>query len=182
MVRGLLRFVFAAWLSTVAVASAATEPNTGTATPLLQFNTPELNLRYHALISELRCPKCQNQNLADSDAPIAEDLRGELQRLLNEGYSDEEILQFMTTRYGTFVLYKPPFENNTLLLWGLPAVLLLTGLLLLVFLLRRNRASSILLNNANSEHNASVADVDVQVDALLKRMAAQQSDEQKDDQ
>ena len=84
--------------------------------------------RYQNLISELRCPKCQNQNLAGSDAPIAEDLRGEVHRLIRSGSSDQEILQHMLDRYGDFVLYRPRFTLETLALWLGPLVLVLIGL------------------------------------------------------
>lgn len=84
--------------------------------------------RYQALIEELRCPKCQNQNLAGSDAPIAEDLRNEVYRLINSGSSDQEILQYMLDRYGDFVLYRPRFTLETLALWLGPGVLVLLGL------------------------------------------------------
>ena len=91
---------------------------------------------------ELRCPKCQNQNLADSDAPIAEDLRNELHKLINQGHSDAKILEFMQMRYGNFVLYNPPLEGKTLMLWLMPLALLLLGLLVVWFVVRRNRNSS----------------------------------------
>lgn len=110
-----------------------------TAVNLKSFASDIDEARYHALISELRCPKCQNQNLADSDAPIAEDLRNELHRLINADFSDAQILDFMQTRYGNFVLYNPPLETNTLLLWVLPLLLLIAGLLVLLVVVRRNR-------------------------------------------
>jgi cytochrome c-type biogenesis protein CcmH len=88
------------------------------------FNDSTLELRYKQLSAELRCPKCQNQNIAASDAPIARDLRKLLHRQLQAGDSDEEILQYMVARYGEFVLYRPRFEGVTLLLWLFPVVLL----------------------------------------------------------
>ena len=81
--------------------------------------------RYRSLIEELRCPKCQNQNIADSDAPIATDLRNEIFRMLEEGKSNEEIIDFLVSRYGDFVLYKPPLTSRTLLLWYGPALSLI---------------------------------------------------------
>jgi len=92
-----------------------------------EFDDSSLRERFNALNFELRCPKCQNQNLAGSDAPIAADLRGEIYRLLKEGKSDAEIKHFLVERYGTYVLYRPPLERKTLLLWSLPAILLLVG-------------------------------------------------------
>lgn len=95
------------------------------------FASEELRARYLRFASELRCPKCQNQNLADSNAPIAADLRHELYRLLKDGRSDAEIVEFMVSRYGEYVLYKPRLEPRTWLLWGTPALLLLAGLVVL---------------------------------------------------
>ncbi|MCG4453660.1 cytochrome c-type biogenesis protein CcmH [Pseudomonas sp. MMS21-TM103] len=99
--------------------------------------------RYRSLIEELRCPKCQNQNIADSDAPIAMDLRAEVYRMMGEGQSNEQIIDFLVSRYGDFVLYKPPVTARTLLLWYGPAGLLLSGFVLLgvVVLRRRGRKS-----------------------------------------
>lgn len=100
--------------------------------------------RYRNLIEELRCPKCQNQNIADSDAPIALDLRAEVYRMLGEGQSNEQVIEFLVSRYGDFVLYKPPVTARTLLLWYGPAGLLVTGFVLLgvVVLRRRGKKSA----------------------------------------
>lgn len=105
----------------------------------VRFADEGQRLRYQRFVAELRCPKCQNQNLADSDAPIAADLRRELVRLLREGRSDTEIVDFMVARYGEYILYKPPLEPRTWLLWGGPAVLLAGGLVLVVLMVRRSR-------------------------------------------
>lgn len=88
--------------------------------------------RYQVLVEELRCPKCQNQNLSGSNSPIAADLRRELHRMIEQGASDDEIKAFMVKRYGNFVLYRPPLDSNTLILWGLPAVLGLIAMLVAV--------------------------------------------------
>ncbi|MDQ7912225.1 cytochrome c-type biogenesis protein CcmH [Pseudomonas sp. 102515] len=95
--------------------------------------------RFQALTRELRCPKCQNQDLADSNAPIAGDLRREIQRLMAAGRSDDEIIAHLEQRYGEFIRYRPPFEGRTLLLWLLPALGLLGGTGLLLVLTRRRR-------------------------------------------
>lgn len=94
------------------------------------FETDAQKQRYHHLIEELRCPKCQNQNLAESDAPIAQDLRRELHRMLSEGRSDDAIIEYMVMRYGNFVLYRPPLDKNTLILWAAPGLFLLFGLII----------------------------------------------------
>lgn len=95
--------------------------------------------RFQALTRELRCPKCQNQDLADSNAPIAGDLRREIQRLMVVGQSDEQIIAYLEQRYGEFIRYRPPFEGRTLLLWTLPVLGLLGGAGVLVVLTRRRR-------------------------------------------
>ena len=87
--------------------------------------------RFKQLTLELRCLVCQNQNLADSDAQLAHDLRAEVHEMLVAGKSDDEIKQFMVERYGDFVLYRPPVQKNTYLLWLAPMVLLLIGAVVL---------------------------------------------------
>lgn len=105
-----------------------------------EFASADEQERYLRFTAELRCPKCQNQNLADSNAPIATDLREQLYRLLREGRSDDEIVDFMVTRYGEYVLYKPRIEPRTWLLWGGPFLMLAVGMVVAVSILRRARA------------------------------------------
>lgn len=105
-----------------------------------EFSDPALQLRYQLLSSELRCPKCQNQNIADSNAPIAKDLRKLLYQQLEAGASDEEILDYMVARYGEFVRYRPSFNSATAVLWLAPALLLLAGIVILALTLRNRRA------------------------------------------
>jgi len=102
------------------------------------FADPALQARYQHLTHLLRCPKCQNQTIAESPVGIADDLRREVRRMLLEGKSDQEILDFMSERFGDFVLYKPPFAARTVILWLAPA-LLLTGALATVFIIIRRR-------------------------------------------
>jgi cytochrome c-type biogenesis protein CcmH len=97
----------------------------------LVFENQQQQDRFDKLTQELRCLVCQNQNLADSDAPLAHDLRREVHTMLQTGQSDEQIKQFMVERYGDFVLYRPPVQINTYLLWLAPLVLLLGGALVL---------------------------------------------------
>ena len=94
---------------------------------LLAFPDDATRERYYDLIDQLRCPKCQNQNLADSDAPIAADLRAQVHRLLLAGQGDSQIIDDLTARYGSFVRYSPPLTVGTSVLWLLPALLLLIG-------------------------------------------------------
>ncbi|HCN44935.1 MAG TPA: cytochrome c-type biogenesis protein CcmH [Pseudomonas sp.] len=95
--------------------------------------------RYRELTKELRCPKCQNQDIADSNAPIAADLRREIFRLLGEGKSNQQIVDFMVDRYGDFVRYKPALNAKTWLLWFGPAVLLLGGIGVMAVIVRKRR-------------------------------------------
>jgi len=96
------------------------------------------------LISELRCLVCQNQSLADSDAELAHDLRAEVYEMVQDGKSDQEIIDFLVARYGDFVLYNPPLKPSTYLLWFGPfALMLLAGVLLLRAVRRQKRAASV---------------------------------------
>ena len=96
--------------------------------------------RFRDLTKELRCPKCQNQDIADSNSPIAMDLRREIFRMLGEGKDNEQIIGFMVDRYGDFVRYKPALTGKTALLWFGPAALLLGGVLVIGLIVRRRRA------------------------------------------
>ncbi|MFA0927317.1 cytochrome c-type biogenesis protein CcmH [Pseudomonas syringae pv. tagetis] len=98
--------------------------------------------RYSELTKELRCPKCQNQDIADSNAPIAADLRKEIYRMLGEGQSDQQIIDFMVDRYGDFVRYKPSLNTRTWLLWFGPAGLLIGGVVVIGFIVARRRKAS----------------------------------------
>lgn len=108
-----------------------------------EFRDEAERARYRTLVEELRCPKCQNQNIADSNAPIAMDLRREIFRMLAENKSNDEIVEYLVARYGDFVRYKPPVNTKTLLLWYGPIALLVLGFgVLAMILMRRRRASS----------------------------------------
>lgn len=95
--------------------------------------------RFRELTKELRCPKCQNQDIADSNAPIATDLRREIFRMLGEGKDNQQIIDFMVDRYGDFVRYRPALNAKTALLWFGPAGLLLGGIVIIVVIVRRRR-------------------------------------------
>ena len=101
---------------------------------------PDLDKRTHALASELRCLVCQNQTLADSNAPLAVDLRNQVREQLKSGKSERDVVDFLVARYGDFVLYRPPLKASTVLLWAGPFILLAFGLFLLIQRIRR-RAS-----------------------------------------
>ena len=95
--------------------------------------------RFRDLTKELRCPKCQNQDIADSNAPIAADLRKEIFRMLGEGKDNQQILDFMVARYGDFVLYKPALTSKTAVLWFGPLALLVGGLVVIGVIVGRRR-------------------------------------------
>ncbi len=107
------------------------------------FDSTEDEATYDSLIKELRCLVCQNQNIADSDAELAVDLRREIYSMIGQGKSKSEILDFMVQRYGEFVLYKPRFSARTLVLWLGPAVLLLTGGFVLYRTTRSSKKKSV---------------------------------------
>ena len=107
-----------------------------------EFSDPALEARYHALSEELRCPKCQNQNIAASNAPISRDLRRLLYEQLEAGATDDEIRDYMVARYGEFVLYRPRFTGVNVLLWLAPVLLLAAGGVVLFLVLRSRGAPS----------------------------------------
>jgi cytochrome c-type biogenesis protein CcmH len=100
---------------------------------------PVLEERVMKLSKELRCLVCQNETLADSRAELANDLRGQIREQMHAGKSDKEIIAYLTARYGKFILYNPPIDPTTYLLWFGPFVLLLAGLLILFRYLRQRR-------------------------------------------
>ena len=104
-----------------------------------QFDSPEQEARFRQLGYELRCPKCQNQAIGDSDAEISGGLRAEVYRMLKDGATDEEIKEFMVARYGRYVLYNPPLDKHTLILWFGPAVLLILGGILVGLRIRQSK-------------------------------------------
>ena len=101
-----------------------------------RFDDPEMQARYEKLISEVRCLQCQNQSIKDSNVTLAADLRREIARMIDEGQTDEEIAEFLVTRYGEFALYRPRMTGKTLILWLVPFVLVLLGMLALVRVVR----------------------------------------------
>jgi cytochrome c-type biogenesis protein CcmH len=102
---------------------------------------PVLEKRVLALAEELRCLVCQNQTLAESNAPLAEDLRNQLREKMREGKSDREVVDFLVERYGDFVLYRPPLKATTILLWFGPLLLLAVGFAVLLRRVQRRRAT-----------------------------------------
>lgn len=101
------------------------------------FDDPELQARYEKIIAEVRCLKCQNQTIKDSNAFLASDLRREIRRLLEEGKTDDEVYDFLVARYGDFALYRPRTSGRTLILWIAPVLFLFFGAFLLWRVVRR---------------------------------------------
>jgi len=132
-----LLFAFGVLLVPVMVPLMA--PMTALAAEPLSFASDEQEQRFKDLTEELRCAVCQNQSLADSDAPLAHDLRQEIHDMMMDGQSNEQIRGFLVDRYGDFVLYRPAIGGNTLLLWLAPALLLLGGGAVVAYSVRRHR-------------------------------------------
>ncbi|MEO6112686.1 MAG: cytochrome c-type biogenesis protein [Nitrospiraceae bacterium] len=116
-------------------------------------DNPQVEARLKTLAVELRCLVCQNQTLADSHAPLAEDLRREVREMIAKGMSDREIIDFLVQRYGDFVLYRPPWKASTTLLWLGPFLLLIAGATGLVFALRRRQKKLVDVTLSEAEHN-----------------------------
>ena len=125
----------------------------------LNFTSPQQESDYHQLTESLRCPQCQNNNIADSNATIAVDMRGKVFELLQEGKSKNDVVDYMVARYGNFVTYDPPMTAGTLVLWIAPLLLVLLGV---VFLLRRKPKAQSAVKSQDvltDEDNARLAEL-----------------------
>jgi cytochrome c-type biogenesis protein CcmH len=118
------------------LAIAATAALAGVAKPMGE--DPALEARLKSVSQELRCLVCQNSTLADSSAPLAEDLRREIRTLMHEGKSDKEVVAYLVARYGDFVLYRPPVNNSTAFLWFGPFLILIIGAFVLYRVLKKH--------------------------------------------
>jgi len=119
-----------------------------------KFENPEQEEQYKRLVTELRCLVCQNQNLADSNAELAQDLRQEVYEMIQNGATDEEIISFMVARYGDFVLYRPPFKTTTAFLWIGPFIILAAGFVILLIFIRKRRQTVAVELDANQKARA----------------------------
>lgn len=120
-----------------------------------EFDDPAQQRQFTQLTAELRCPKCQNQNIADSDAPLAADLREKVYTMTRGGASHEQIVEFMTQRYGDFVTYRPPLKPLTWVLWFGPLVAMLAvASLVVLWISRRNRQRAAEASALNAEERA----------------------------
>ncbi|HBH11268.1 MAG: cytochrome C biogenesis protein [Legionellales bacterium] len=102
----------------------------------ITFNNKNLEQRYYSLIEEIRCLVCQNQSLADSDAPLAQDLRNEIYKMIHSKKSNNQITNYLVERYGDFVLYRPPLKKNTWFLWFGPFLFLAIAFFIVFFVIR----------------------------------------------
>lgn len=126
---------------------------------IYQFPDSQTELRYRGLIDEFRCPKCLNTNLAGSDAPIARDLRRTVHRLVvTEGFTDDQVRDFLQERYGDFVLYSPPFKPGTWILWLAPLGFVLFGAIILLRTVRHQGA--VPLNESEQRRLAAIVGTD----------------------
>ena len=122
---------------------------------VLNFTSQEQEKEYQQLTQELRCPQCQNNNIADSNATIAVDMRAKVFELLQEGKSKQQVVDYMVQRYGNFVTYDPPLTAATIMLWVLPLLLVLFGIALVL---------------QNQEQNVSVEQMESLTDAEQQRL------------
>ncbi len=130
LLRPLRAILLASFLALAALGAAAKDAPPAAADPALEA-------RLWAIAIELRCLVCQNQTIADSNADLAVDLRNQVREMLKQGKSEREIIDYMTARYGDFVLYRPPVKGATMLLWFGPVVFMAGGLVVLWLVLRR---------------------------------------------
>ncbi len=127
------------WLRAAVCGALLAVSMPGFADELYEFENPAEQQRFWALTEQLRCLVCQGQSIAESHAPLATDLRDQTYRMVQEGRSDQEIIQYMTARYGDFVLFRPPVQSSTYLLWFGPFAVLLVGLVVMLRVARRRR-------------------------------------------
>lgn len=136
-----MKKLFIVWLTTLLFMS----PTFG-ADDLYHFDDSAQQQRFDTLTSRLRCLVCQNQTLAESNAPLADDLRKQIYEKITHGVSDIEIIDYLVTRYGNFILYNPPLNNQTMALWFAPVILLIAGIAYLIYYLRKNRVKNHAIN------------------------------------
>lgn len=127
------------WLMLAVLAATPLWASTSDVYP---FDSAAEQERFSNLITELRCPKCQNQNIADSNSPISKDMRDEVYRMMQDGATNEEVTNALVSRFGEFVRYKPRLEQRTWLLWATPVLAVLAGLLVVAGIVLRSRRAA----------------------------------------
>ncbi len=150
-------------ISLMCLPSLAAAGPKGQPKPPIEFQDPQMEADYLELATELRCLVCQNQNLIDSNADLADDLRREVAKLLKQGNNKDQVTEFMVSRYGDFVLYNPPVKPTTWLLWAGPFVLMFVAV---VIVIRKIRARTVVQNDESSELSAQEKE---RLDQLLNK-------------
>nr|WP_198329269.1 cytochrome c-type biogenesis protein [Psychrobacter cibarius] len=143
------------------------------------FDSVQQEAQYRGLIEELRCPKCQNQNLAGSDAPIAQDLKQKTYDLIKDGRSDGEIRAYMQERYGDFITYKPPVRPSTWILWFFPPLLLIS--LLIGWFWQSKRRQLVASGESGVTVNSTAAALSAAEKAEIDRLLSRASSDDKND-
>lgn len=156
MMKSVFKLMGAILLSLTVISVNATPVDT------YEFKSAENQKRALELAHSLRCPQCQNQNLIDSNSPVAQDLRLEVYQMVDAGKDYDEVIEFMTSRYGDFVLYKPRMEPKTYILWLGPIGFLVIGLLIGFFFVRKQRISQVEEQEISTEEQK-------ELDRLLNR-------------
>ncbi len=124
-----------------------------------EFDNPEQEQRYQALVNELRCVVCQNQSVGDSNAELAQDIRELVHKKIHAGESNKQITDFMVERYGEFVLYDPPLNKKNYVLWYGPLVLLLLAFIMLVYFIRRHAKTTVTPPSLTDEERLKLNEV-----------------------
>lgn len=135
---------------------------------LIEFKNPEKQALFKELTHELRCPKCQNQNIADSNAVVAVDMRNKTLELVQQGQDKAQVLEYMKSRYGDFVHYQPPLNKFTLILWLLPA-LMVVGLTVLLVVRRKAQGKAVVSEAADQAQMQSEPELEQQLDQLIEQ-------------
>jgi len=128
----------------------------GDVAAVYDFDSLSEEQRYQDLIAELRCPKCQNQNIADSNSPISKDMRNAVYQMMLDGASNEEIVESLVGRFGEFVKYKPDLDSRTFMLWATPAIAVLGGLLVVAGVVVRSRRAGTTAPALSAEEQARI--------------------------
>jgi cytochrome c-type biogenesis protein CcmH len=135
---------------------------------LIEFKSPEQQALFKELTHELRCPKCQNQNIADSNAVVAVDMRNKTLELVQQGQDKAQVLEYMKSRYGDFVHYQPPLNKFTLILWLLPA-LMVVGLMVLLVVRRKAQGKAEVSEPTDQAQMQSEPELEQQLDQLIEQ-------------
>jgi len=149
------------WLQSMALTLLLVAMPSLAITDILEFKSPEQEQLYRELTAELRCPKCQNQNIADSNAVVAVDMRHKTLQLVEQGMDKTQVIDYMKTRYGDFVYYQPPFRLSTMWLWLLPMLLIVA---LAVVMLKKQRQQIV-------AHSSDDAELQAMIDAVRKKQS-----------